>query len=821
MTAENRTGARVRAYTDFVIRRAPLIILLTLLGMAATSAWLVVARPLRLDSDLSSLLPRDMPSVVALRDVAGRLGSTDALAVAVESPSPAANAAFIDRLAAELSTWPELQAVVTREDKSVFRDRRLLYLDLADLQQIVARAKERLDHEKRIRNPLYVSLDDEEPPDLSFPELAAKYQARLGVHATGSGSTLQDRLASPDGRIMLLLARPAGAATDMDSVLGLTEKTERAIARLRSAQDRAQDPSMRAEVVGGYRVRHREYHSIVGAIVPSLGTSFLLVLGILFFYFRRARALLLIFVPLCAAMVFTAGLAALLLGRLTVTTALIFAVLLGLGEDYGVHLTTCYLDARAQELPLAEALARCIGRTGRSILVSGAITICALSALFLARFKGFTEFGIIATLGLSVCIAVTLLMLPALAAVMERWSAPKPWRHATPPRREPAERRRVPTWLLRGLLAAIVCSAVAGAWSVRALRFEYDFRKLRGRGAAATIDISQALGRDSTMAIAILPSAEAAQRLTRDLEARIAADSARSGTLSQVLSLDTFIPRDQPAKLALLAALSEYVKEALAYSDLSAEHRRQLEEVARWAAAPALSAAELPAWLREKFTEKDGTLGRVVYVYAHVNEWDAIEVEKFYREYGVLDVAAGNGKVHLAASGFILVDVIRAVQRDGWLILSASILIMLALLFIDLRSVGHVLLVSLPLAIGLAWMGGLMVLCDVRLGLYNMLILPVILGTAIDASVHLFHAWQHEEAGSIPWILRTTGLAAAAAAITDGAGFVGMILIGHDGLRSIGLLGTLGLAACLAGALVTLPLLLSLAERSRPRRSSR
>jgi predicted RND superfamily exporter protein len=120
--------------------------------------------------------------------------------------------------------------------------------------------------------------------------------------------------------------------------------------------------------------------------------------------------------------------------------------------------------------------------------------------------------------------------------------------------------------------------------------------------------------------------------------------------------------------------------------------------------------------------------------------------------------------------------------------------------------------VFLPLLVGLTWTGGVMALLGIRIGLYNMLVLPTLLGIGIDASVHLYHAYHEHGPGSLRHSLKTTGVAIVIAAATTGVGFVGMTIVSHDGLRSIGILAIIGIAACLAGALITLPLLLALGE---------
>ena len=153
------------------------------------------------------------------------------------------------------------------------------------------------------------------------------------------------------------------------------------------------------------------------------------------------------------------------------------------------------------------------------------------------------------------------------------------------------------------------------------------------------------------------------------------------------------------------------------------------------------------------------------------------------------------------------VGVVRAVQRDGWLMTIVATFVVLLILFIDLRSFKTTMLVFIPLAVGLCWTAGLMALFHIKIGLYNMLVLPTLLGVGIDASVHFYHAYKEHGPGSLKHVFGTTGVAIIIAAATTAVGFTGMLVVAHNGLKSIGILAVLGIIACLAGALITLPLL--------------
>jgi predicted RND superfamily exporter protein len=811
----------LRKYLNVVIAHPWAIALAAALITAAAATWLIAFRPLKLDTSFTSLLPDDLPCVIESRRTSKLVGSTDYLIIAIDSPVPADNMAFADEIAARLEEWPELDWVSTKEDKSYFRDRRLMYLDVEDLQEVVTRAKARVEYEKKIANPFYVALDDEQPPDIGFQDIMDRYRTRLENHgAKGvlkdeterveSKIDVGDRLSTPDGKIMSVIARPNKPAMDMEFGIALVEKANELIAAV--GPDR--NPEMRVEVGGPYRNRYREYSSIVGDIFSSLGLAVGLILVIIIGYFRRVRTVALIFVPLIIGVTWTVAATALTLGRLNMTTALIFAVLLGLGIDFGVHMSVRYLDERARGKSLEDSLTLALLQTGKAILTAGLTTAGGLAVLILAQFKGFSEFGIIATMGIVMCLLTYLLLLPAMAVLMERVSVPKPWRKRAAIAAIASSPVGVARWKLVLPLGVIAALVAASAFGITQIEFEYNFKNLRGKNISTKIRYGKTLGQGSSPVVAVMQTPEDARKLTRHLEDVIEADTEHEELVKRAFSVFTFVPDDQVKKRALLDELRGYVDEALGLKKLKQKTRDRLEEIRVWTESSPITVDDLPEWVQGKFREKDGTLGRMVYIYPRVNEWFVTEMEEFYEEWGEIDVP-GKGKVRPSASGFILVEVVRAVQRDGILMTCVATAVVLVLLIVDLRSLFKALFVFAPLLVGLCWTGGLMALLGIKVGLYNMLVLPTLLGIGIDASVHLYHTYREHGPGALRHALRTTGVAVVIASATTGVGFVGMTFVSHDGLRSIGILAVIGIAACLVGALVTLSLLLALGETFR------
>jgi predicted RND superfamily exporter protein len=216
--------------------------------------------------------------------------------------------------------------------------------------------------------------------------------------------------------------------------------------------------------------------------------------------------------------------------------------------------------------------------------------------------------------------------------------------------------------------------------------------------------------------------------------------------------------------------------------------------------------AEIPGWARRSLMEQDGTVGRLGFLYSNVKKWDAKDVQAFQDELGVIKVASGD--VPVASSGFIIADVVSTVKSDAIRLMPIIFGVLVVVLLIDLRSISGALICLSTMGLALLWTVGGMIVFDIRLGLYNMINLPMILGTGIDGSIHLYHRYKELGGARLPEVLKTTGSAVVAASATTAAGFAGLLFVDHMGVRSIGTLATMGILATLAGVFLFMPGLL-------------
>ncbi len=829
----------IRNYIRIAVKHPFLLILA---GVVITAIGATGLRRLRLTTDFAKLLPENTPSVKAARNVGEAVGSTDFLVVAVESPDPANNIELINTLGPRLEKLPELGTVVWKLDTGFFSKNGLLYLDVEDLERLHEVLQRKVSMRTQEAVGLFVDLEDDFDDDNSDtdecrpPErddldlLIERYRNRgspqsIGFYRSrpeGRSETPSGYMTTPDGKIAVLLAKPVQESLSLDFVKHMVRRAE---AEIEQVVKEKNFENMRVELGGAYRNRVREYNAVIEDVKKSGLVSALLILLVVTLMFRRVRPIPLIFIPLTSGIIWTLGVFSITpMRELNIITAFIVGILLGLGIDFGVHLCARYLQERADGAHLQQALENTVFNTGRAILASAVTTAAALFLLAVSHFKGFSEFGIIAGGGVLICLASFFLWFPPLAAALEKLLKPKTWKPFLSLRKKArGEKGKFPlhaALVLAGALGfTLYCLTLAPE-----LNFEYNFQRLSGRDTSTTIRYGDAIGDRASPSVALADDRESAKEFYELLKDRTSGDLG-DPIIRDFMAVDMFIPERQDEKLKVLARIKKLLEEALEEA-VSEERRKSIENAMEMTSLSTLTVDDLPSWVKDQFRlkspseGKEGELGRFVLVYPNISQWHAAEVLKYKEKYNHVTLPSG-GEIFLASSSFVLSDVIRAVQSDTKKMgLLAAILVLLVLIA-DVRHPLKALLVFIPLATGLIWMVGVLVLIYERLSLYNMVVVSTIVGAGIDASVHLYHSYRESGPGSLREVFCRTGLAVTAAGLTTAVGFAGMMLSHHGGLASIGKLAMVGLCTCLLAALTVLPSTLALQEWFLARRSKK
>src|SRR5262249_22867951 len=131
----------------------------------------------------------------------------------------------------------------------------------------------------------------------------------------------------------------------------------------------------------------------------------------------------------------------------------------------------------------------------------------------------------------------------------------------------------------------------------------------------------------------------------------------------------------------------------------------------------------------------------------------------------------------------------------------------------DFRSWKRTLIALSPLAMGIALALGIMGLFGLPLNPANMIALPLVLGVGVDNGVHVLHDFLAPKMEGRYQLSRAIGRGVLVKALTTMIGFGTLMISSRRGLSGLGFCLTLGVACCMATALVFLPAVLQLVSR--------
>lgn len=133
------------------------------------------------------------------------------------------------------------------------------------------------------------------------------------------------------------------------------------------------------------------------------------------------------------------------------------------------------------------------------------------------------------------------------------------------------------------------------------------------------------------------------------------------------------------------------------------------------------------------------------------------------------------------------------------------------MVFLHFRSFLCVVLSHLPVAIGTTWTVGLMGAAHIPFNPANIMTLPLVIGIGVTNGIHILNRFAEEKHAGI--LSKSTGKAVLVSGLTAVVGFGSLILAKHQGIQSLGLVMSMGIAACMLAGLTFLPAALNILVR--------
>lgn len=780
------------------------------LALALTVGSLLLARGLRVDTDLTALLPSSFSSVQNLETLKERMGGGGYVVVLARGDSPEGLRRFAQDATPRLAALPQIRYVDDKTPGDFFRDRALLYMEASDLELVHQRLARRVRWERQRNNPLFVDLEDKPPPPLDFSDIEARYRDKLGgrsLHTDGGDAS--DYHTNPEGTVLALLLKPASLSSDLGYARQLTADVQATLDQMDLSR---YGPGFQVDLTGRYKKKIDLQARIEADLQVATLAALALMLLYLALHFRRLAAVALVVAPLLAGLLWTFGQAELLFDRLNILTAFLGSILLGLGMDHGIHLLSRYQAERAR-LPPEEAIAATFQDTGRAVVMAALTTLVAFAGVATSEFGAFREFGALAALGMAWVVLAYTALLPSSLRLLERLG----WRPPAPRRADASPYARWLPRLAPALFWGFLVLLAGSAPGIKDASFNYDFAALEdSRLPSFQMDkeVNALLGRSQTPLV--IPTESPAQE--RQVLAALRQRQEQAGAHSAIdfaASLDDLVPTDQARRKEIMGQIEDTLSK-VRERWLKPQDQERFGRLRAMAQAEPFGRAQLPAALRRNFQgpRAQGDQG-VVLVFPAVSLSDGPSILRLSQE--TRDLALPGGQT-LSAAGeaMVLADILRMISREGPTILLVVLVLVLLTLWLLMGELRQALLALLPAVMTLVMTVGLLAAVGLQLNYLNIIMIPVLMGIAVDGGVHLTTR-QRAQALDLE-ALAETAQAISGAVLTTALGFGAMILAEHPGLSSLGELALLGLGinllACLLG-LAGLLVLLRLPWRRR------
>jgi hypothetical protein len=602
----------------------------------------------------------------------------------------------------------------------------------------------------------------------------------------------------------------------------------------------------RVRLTGPVPMADEEFSTVQdGAIVNGIGTV-LVVLLILWMALHSAKIITAVFINLFIGLSITTAAGLMMVGSFNLLSVAFAVLFVGLGVDFGIQYSVRYRSERFKDDNLNAALASAAHRVAVPLSLAATATAAGFMSFLPTDYKGVSELGEIAGVGMLVAFLTSITVLPALLSLFNPPGEKEAVGYAfLAPVDHFLEKHRVI------IIVGTLVVAVAGLPLLYFLKFDFNPINLRSN-KVESISTFLDLRKDPNT------GANAINVMTNsDEDARnIAAKLEKVPEVLRVMSLESFVPEDQPAKLKLIADGAKVLNPALNPDSIDAapsdqenidslkEAAGSLRKTAGDGSGPGATASRRLADALEKLAGSDqATRDKVQAIFVDplkivldqlknslqaqpvtlknlppelVNSWKAKDglqrvealprgdpndndtLRKFADAVLKAEPKAVGGPVSILKSGDTVVTAF--IHAGVWALGVIGFLLWLAL-----RRITDVLLTLVPLLVAGAVTLEICVLIGMPLNFANIVALPLLLGVGVAFKIYYVTAWR---AGRTNLLQSSLTRAIFFSAMTTATAFGSLWLSSHPGTASMGKLLALSLVTTLAAVLLFQPALM-------------
>ncbi|MDR0518203.1 MAG: MMPL family transporter [Fibromonadaceae bacterium] len=793
---------------------------------------------LKLDADLSKLLPSTTPSVIALNESFTRFGSTDRFMIAIQGEDPELVAQLQDSIKSYIQkNWKgDFISVQVDNDNKFFKDHALLYLPPEHLERIRDNLEDVQLEIGRKNLPLVVDLVQREekkervwfdaniPQELGLPDEAAgafdaffktKKETANNEPAAWNAKApvpahLKTRLIGcprPDSTGKILFNGIAQAKLSLPSTnyAFVGHILARSDTLIRHFNSKKYDSPVRFSVEGTYEGL-KEVEDLQNDSATSFAIGFVLILLVTSIFFRSIKGPFIIVSTILYACVPTLAFTAVFYGVLNPFTVFVATIILGIGTDYSIHILGTTQKQLQKHSETQKALIEAQIEMFKPFLLASGTTIAAFLTLLVAHFRGFYEFGVVASFGVLFSMLSSFFVLPVIVIVLggipkapAMSLLPASWSEA-----------KIFNFFKRLAIMGFILS-IAALFFAPHVDFEHNLQNLRREATEQkhknkiSTGVTRSDNRAMSSPAAVMGSkAEQLDKLYDTLMTRLHKE--KVSNLRSFLTLKTFVPQiaEQNERLGVIEEIRDLV-EARVFDKATGDDSSNIAALRDLVLVEKpFTAQDIPEWSLDLLREKDGSYGKIGFIYGSYESWDAKAVHKFQEDYGNWNF--DGEKLRVFSSQFILSDVIESVKSDSLKLAVLITITIFASLALSLRKLSLFATGFLSFAMGIVFTMGLMGFLTYffefgKISIYNVIVIPLVLGLGIDCAIHFVTSWTSSQM-TLRELIDSTGRNVIASSGTTIAGFTGMLFTAHRGLRGIGELTCMGIFVFLISGII-------------------
>jgi uncharacterized protein len=608
----------------------------------------------------------------------------------------------------------------------------------------------------------------------------------------------------------------------------------------------AGDYQARVRLTGRVPIDDDEFGTLKEGAALNATISILAVLLILWLALRSPRIILAVVISLVLGLAMTAALGLLMLGALNLISIAFAALFIGLGVDFGIQFSVRYRSERHDHDDIHVALLSAAAKAGGPLALAAGATTIGFFSFLPTDYRGLSDLGQIAGCGMLIAFAMSITVLPALLRLFEPPGEPHSVGFAfLAPVDKFTVRHRIPILVITLAVVALLSPLLYF------VRFDFNPLNLRSpnvESVATFLDLRkdpEAAANAIGIAAPSLAEADAVAKRVSVLP-----------EVSRVMTLNSFVPDDQDAKLKEIRQAAQKLDATLnpkeidppptdqetlddlnstadllirvaadqAGSGAAAARRtaglfrrlanadRQTRVKAEAVFVPPLQSSlndlrqalkpekvtidNLPADLKNDWLANDGQARVEVLPKGDPNDNDVLR--NFADAVLKIEPTATGAAVSFLESGRTIV---RAFIEAGiWALAAIAIL-----LWLTLRRISDVLLTLVPLLVAGVVTMEICTLVDLPLNFANIIALPLLLGVGVAFKIYYIMAWR---AGKTGLLQSTLTRAVIFSAMTTATAFGSLWLSNHPGTSSMGKLMALALLCTLAAAVLFQPILM-------------